>query len=101
MLCKGEVSMAAETDFLEDVPSPEHVTEYDKQHLPLYLLLLDADASKADWKEATRLIFGIDPDASPERARKMHASHLARARWMTTTGHHELAKMGAEQAKME
>jgi hypothetical protein len=37
------------------------------------------------------ILFGIDPAAEPERARRVHDSHLDRARWMTQHGYRELA----------
>jgi hypothetical protein len=39
-----------------------------------------------------RLIFGIDPEREPERARLVHDSHLARARWMTEKGYRHLLR---------
>ena len=41
----------------------------------------------ADWREAVRVIFGIDPASEPERARTIYDTHLARARWMTEMGY--------------
>ena len=46
----------------------------------------------ADWREAVRIIFGVDPDREPERARMVHDSHLARARWMTQAGYRNLLR---------
>lgn len=72
----------------EDCPPDEpHLTGYDEAHLSEYLRLLDADAEGADWREAVSIIFGLDPDRQPERARAVHDSHLARARWMTEVGY--------------
>ncbi len=40
---------------------------------------------------AVSILFGIDPAAEPERARRIHDSHLDRAKWMTQHGYRELA----------
>lgn len=50
-----------------------------------YLRLLDADEEGADWREVVQVIFGLDAAQEPQRARRVHDSHLARARWMTET----------------
>ncbi|TIQ86908.1 MAG: DUF2285 domain-containing protein, partial [Mesorhizobium sp.] len=42
------------------------------------------------------VIFDIDPDVEPERARRVHDSHLARARWMTQHGYRHLLRDGRE-----
>jgi hypothetical protein len=62
--------------------------------MKLYLRLLDADADGADWREAVPILFGIDPDQEPERARLIHNTHLARARWMTERGYRQLVHEG-------
>ena len=59
------------------------VTDYDLALAPAYLRLLDADAEGADWEEAATIVLGLDCKADPHRARQIHASHLARAKWMT------------------
>ncbi len=73
-------------------PQDKAVTSYDERHLVTYLRLLDADAEGADWREATAIIFGIDPELEPERAKAVHESHLARALWMTRSGYRHLLK---------
>jgi deoxyribodipyrimidine photolyase-like uncharacterized protein len=52
--------------------------------------LLDAAAENADWREVVRIIFGLDPEKEPERAKTVHDSHLARALWMSNTGYRHL-----------
>ncbi len=71
-------------------PQGDALTVYDERHLVTYLRLLDADSEGADWREAVQVIFGIEPDEEPERARSVHDSHLERARWMTTNGYRHL-----------
>jgi hypothetical protein len=58
--------------------------------LASYIRLLDAAAEGADWREAVAVIFGLDPNKEPERAKIVHDSHLARARWMTEKGYRHL-----------
>ncbi len=74
----------------DEAPSDEALTEYDRLHLTTYLRLLDAAAEGADPDEVARIVLRIDPDEEPERARRAHASHLARARWMTENGYRHL-----------
>ncbi|MEW6633128.1 MAG: DUF2285 domain-containing protein [Pseudomonadota bacterium] len=76
--------------FDETAPSGDELTEYDRTHVKLYMRLFDADADGADWREVVRLLFGIDPTDEPQRARRVHDSHLARARWMTRIGYRQL-----------
>lgn len=76
--------------FEDRAPESPELTPYDESHLIDYLRLLDADSARADWREAAALILGIDPAREPDRARAMHASHLARARWMTEVGYAHL-----------
>lgn len=75
------------SSFQDSPPDPPHLTPYDEMHLEDYLRLLDAAAEDADWREAVLAIFGIDAALEPERARMVHRTHLARARWMTEVGY--------------
>ena len=78
---------------LQDAPpEAETVTDYDLGHSRTYLRLLDAHADGADWREAARLILGLDPLVDSERARRAHDAHLARAQWMTRSGYRDLLK---------
>jgi hypothetical protein len=76
--------------FEDHPPDSAELTPYDEQHLATYLRLLDADEEGADWKEAVRIIFGLDADREPQRARIVYDNHLARARWMTQSGYRHL-----------
>ena len=73
--------------FADRAPDAQRLTAYDEDHLADYIRLLDADDEGGDWSDAAALVFGIDPAAEPDRAKAMHASHLARARWMTEVGY--------------
>lgn len=82
------------TDFLDRPPDCAVLTTYDREHMKLYLRLLDAAADGADWREAVHILFGLDPEGDPDRARRVHDAHLARAHWMTTHGYRELVREG-------
>ena len=77
-------------DFLDEPPDSAMLTDYDRAHMKLYLRLLDAASDGADWREAVSVLFGLDPEREPERARRIHDRHLARARWMTEHGYRKL-----------
>jgi hypothetical protein len=80
---------------LDQPPDAPSVTDYDLAHRITYLRLLDAASEGADWREAARLVLGLDPAREPERARRIHESHLARARWMTEHGYRDLLRRGS------
>lgn len=76
--------------FEDSPPLTDRVNAYDEAHLATYLRLLDAADENADWREVAEIVFGLDVAADPERARRIHDSHLARARWMTENGYRHL-----------
>ena len=76
--------------YLDEPPVSAALTTYDQAHLKLYLRLLDAEADGAVWEEVVKIVFGLDPAVDPGRAAKIHAAHLARAKWMTENGFCEL-----------
>lgn len=78
----------------DEAPVEPVVTGYDKAHAKLYLRLLDADDEGAPWQEAAKLLLAVDPDLEPDRARRRHESHIARARWMTEQGYLQILKDG-------
>jgi len=80
---------------LEAPPQTETVTDYDMRHTKTYLRLLDAESDGADWREVAAVVLGLDPGREPERARRIHDSHLAGARWMTRTGSRDLLRRAA------
>ena len=75
---------------LDVAPTDDKLTDYDRLHLITYIRLLDADADRLPWEEALRAILHIDPEIEPERARRGHQSHLARAQWMTRVGYRHI-----------
>lgn len=80
--------------FRDEAPSGDTLTDYDRAQIKLYVRLLDAEADGADWKDAVEVIFGVNPTLEPERARKLYATHLARAHWMTEHGYKILRGTG-------
>lgn len=76
--------------FLNEPPVSQTLTAYDREHMVLYLRLLDSARDGADWREAVQILFGLDPMREPVRCRQVHDTHLARARWMTEHGYREL-----------
>lgn len=81
-----------EPQFLDSPPDSAELTDYDRAHMKEYMRVHDAATDGADWREAVSVIFGIDPAAEPERAKRVHDSHLARARWMTEQGYRHLLR---------
>ncbi len=75
----------------ERAPAGE-LTDYDREHAALYLRLLDADAAGADWREVAQVVMRLDVDRGVEKARLMHATHLARAQWLRDEGYQHLLK---------
>ncbi|RWK44951.1 MAG: DUF2285 domain-containing protein [Mesorhizobium sp.] len=75
-----------------DTEPPElaEVTPYDVAHFPTYAVLLFSEAKGVDWRKVARATLNVDPERQPERARRAWASHLARARWLATSGFGEL-----------
>jgi hypothetical protein len=80
----------SEASFQDRPPLTDRVNAYDERHLAVYVRLLMADEEGADWREVVRVLFGLDAATDPQRAKIVHDSHLARARWMTLTGYQHL-----------
>jgi transposase len=78
--------------FQDEPPQDSVLTPYDRTHMTLYMRLLDAARDGADWRDAVRTLFGVDAGREPQRARRVHDAHLARARWMTETGYRQLVR---------
>ena len=77
-------------EFADEPPQSDRLSAYDERHLVTYLRLLDAEKDGASWEEAVSIIFAIDPASEPDRAQRVYATHLARARWMTEHGYKHL-----------
>ena len=78
--------------FEDRAPADDRITAYDERHFVTYLRILHAADEGADWREVASIVFGLDADAEPDRARQVHDSHLARARWMTQSGYRQLLR---------
>jgi len=78
----------------DEAPSEQTVTDYDHAHLKLYARLLDAERENASLIEIAQILLGIDAVSEPERAQRVHASHLERARWMTEHGYRDMLARG-------
>jgi len=87
----SEVEVTQET-FLDEPPEGPVLTSYDREHIKLYLRLLDAEAEGADWEEVVEILFGIDLEKEPHRAARVHTRHLARAKWLTENGYRDLIR---------
>jgi len=74
----------------DQAPAADWLTDYDRNHLALYVRLLDAETDGADWMEVALVVLDIDPVREPGRARGAWESHLARAKWMTARGYRHL-----------
>jgi len=79
-----EPNIADEPVFLDEL------TDYDYRLLYIYARLLMAEEAGAHWTEAAEKVLRIDPDAEPERAFRVHQTHLERAHWMVTNGSYDL-----------
>jgi len=79
---------------VDSPPAEECVTVYDRDHLKLYMRLLDAESEGAPLAEIAWILLGIDATAEPERARRVHDNHLGRAHWMTEHGYRDLLLKG-------
>lgn len=85
--------MGHDHDSVQDTPpGGTSVTDYDLAHAKHYLRLLDADGENAGWREPAELVLGLDCDADPHRAQRIHAAHLERARWMSREGYQDLLR---------
>jgi len=82
--------------FEDRAPADDRITAYDERHFVTYLRILDAADEGADRREVASIVFGLDADAEPDRARQVHDSHLARARWMTEHGYKHLLDKSRE-----
>ncbi|WP_366509272.1 hypothetical protein [Mesorhizobium sp.] len=69
-----------------ETPELAEVTPYDVAHFQTYAVLLMSEEMGLDWRKVARAILNIDPERQPERARRAWTSHLARARWLATSG---------------
>lgn len=79
----------------DEAPTSPVLTGYDEERILTYIRLLDAASEDADWREVAKIVLHLDPEKEPERAYRAWETHLARARWMTSTGYKYLLAGGA------
>ena len=82
----------AHTEFEDEAPSGNVVTDYDIAHAALYIRLMDAEAAGQGWKTIASQVFGLDVERDPDRAQRVVESHLARALWMRDEGYKGLLR---------
>ncbi|MBZ0261137.1 MAG: DUF2285 domain-containing protein [Hyphomicrobiales bacterium] len=75
---------------VDQVPSPDQITDYDRAHFATYLSLLYAAGEGENDHEMARNILRIDPEKEPHRALQALESHLKRARWLAESGYQSL-----------
>ncbi|HEX2813637.1 MULTISPECIES: DUF2285 domain-containing protein [Sphingopyxis] len=78
-------------------PRPENldfldtIIPYDRANILTYARVLDVVEERAiidgrDWREASIIILGCDPDRDEPAARRCWDAHVARARWIIGEG---------------
>ena len=93
-IARSGFKLAAErTPQVADVaPTEAHLTDYDREHLALFIRLLDAANADASWRDVAETLLGIDPEREPERAQRAYDTHLSRARWIMDQGYRDLLR---------
>ena len=71
-------------------PTSEHLTDYDRSHMLVYIRILDAADEGAAWQEVCSILFQIDAGKEPQRARQVYDSHMQRAEWFSRSGYRDL-----------
>lgn len=96
MKARHDHDRSATYPLILDVPPspPGSLTNYDLVHGLLFARLLSASDTGVPWREAARTILLREVDADREGARSCWEAHLARAKWLVTTGA-KLAACGA------
>jgi len=88
------------SQFLDEPPTGDALTAYDREHMVLYLRLLDSARDGACWREAMQMLFQLDPDCEPGKCRQIYDAHLARAQWMCDHGYQELIRESRQSKPM-
>jgi hypothetical protein len=82
----GGAKLNEDIPLQDEAPSIDALTVYDEAHMAIYLQLLYGDATGQSLDLLAEDAFGIDAAREPERARKIVASHIQRAKWMCRQG---------------
>lgn len=75
-----------------EAPQDAAITAYDQRHFLTYARLLSADTAGQDWRDGAATILGCDVEKDPDGALRCWNSHMARARWVSTTGYEGLLR---------
>lgn len=81
---------ALDPKIADAAPWSEGLTDYDLDHLIVYLRLLDARHDNADWREVALVVLRRDAAQDEDLARACWETHLKRAEWMTRKGYKAL-----------
>jgi len=69
------------------------VTVYDRDHVSIYVRLLDAEAVGAPWREVAEVVLGLGAEVDQATVRDIYKSHLARAHWLVDGGYKDLLSL--------
>lgn len=75
----------------ENLDFPDAILPYDRANILTYARVLDVAEGRdiidgRDWREASIIILGCDPDKDEPAARRCWDAHVARARWIIGEG---------------
>jgi hypothetical protein len=71
----------------DEAPKSPALTSYDKEHIAIYLGLLDAEANGLIGMEASVTVLRLDPIREPTSAPRAWEIHLSRAKRIVETGY--------------
>lgn len=88
--------MQYSSDQINQLSDLQELTPYDRQHLATYLSLLYAEGQGTSIEDMAREILSLAPDLDPVTRRSIVEEHLARARWLATSGYKHLLENEAD-----
>lgn len=84
------VMMAYRIEIAPVAPADAQVTDYDRDHLLIYAVLLGERDRGIRWQVVARNFLFCDPEGDPEGARMCWESHIARGEWIATDGYAQM-----------
>lgn len=75
-------------------PSGDQLTAFDRDHLVVYLRVLDAVADGIDWTVIAREVIGVHSLQDEAAAKRVFEAYRARAQWMARVGYRLLVSGG-------